>query len=60
MMNEIKAILTNPYASPEAREMANRALLMHMDSQATTPSQHELIKSFAQQPQTVVIPVVAY
>ena len=53
---DVKAILTNPYASPEARQMADRAILMHMDSGATTPSQHALIKSFAQQaPQTNVI-----
>ena len=30
---------------------------MHMDKTATTPEQHELIRSFAQQPQTVVVPV---
>jgi hypothetical protein len=47
----------NPYADPEARREAS---LLLMDSQATTPEQHALIKSFAQQPQTVVVPVVPY
>ena len=36
----------------------DRAILPHMDNQATTPSQHALIQLFAQQPQTVVVPVV--
>jgi hypothetical protein len=53
----VRSIMLNPYASPEAMAVANQEMLLHRDSQATTPSQHALIRSFAQQPQpsTVVI-----
>ena len=53
----VRSIMFNPYASPEAMAVANQEMLLHRDSQATTPSQHALIRSFAQQPQpsTVVI-----
>ena len=51
----LRDIILNPYADPELRREAE---LILMDSRATTPEQHALIKSFAQQPQTVVVPVV--
>jgi hypothetical protein len=53
----LRDIILNPYADPELRREAE---LILMDSRATTPEQHALIKSFAQQPQTVVVPVVPY
>jgi hypothetical protein len=51
---------TDPYAAPGARQLAHEELMM-LWSQATPASDenaHKLIQSFAQQPQTVVVPVV--
>lgn len=51
----LRDIIMNPYADPETRRYAE---LILADSRATTPSQHALVNSLAQQPQTVVVPVV--
>jgi hypothetical protein len=51
----VRSMMLNPYASPEAMAVANQEMLLHRDSQAASPSQHALIRSFAQQPSTVVI-----
>jgi hypothetical protein len=53
----LREVVMNPYADPETRRMAEVLL---MDNAATTPEQHALARSFAQQPQTVVVPVVPY
>ena len=49
-------IMTDPYSSPETRQLAHEMLLMDWNKAAATPQERELIKSFAQQPQTVVVP----
>jgi hypothetical protein len=53
----LREVFINPYADLEQRRMAEVLL---MDNAATTPEQHALARSFAQQPQTVVVPVVPY
>jgi hypothetical protein len=50
----LREVVMNPYADPETKRMAEVLL---MDNAATTPEQHALARSFAQQPQTVVVPV---
>ena len=56
----LKSVLADPYAAPGAKQLAYEQLLV-MWSQATPArdeNTHKLIQSFAQQPQTVVVPVV--
>jgi hypothetical protein len=56
----LKSVLADPYAAPGAKQLGYEQLLV-MWSQATPASDentHKLIQSFAQQPQTVVVPVV--